>query len=265
MLTSTGWDKAVHIVCALHIECTPALSLFQQQVKITSVLAESDFSASSLHPVFLMHSRYLRKWEDITHDPMSIVSLSSRRVDIATNHTGWLAAASVHLDPVHIASMAMQALSVSPTTLQLHTFGQHFPDNIMQITVIMTPCKDSEDEVDSAYMGSIDHTPISFPHYLQAYPGEQLLCRLSGPFETDVSSGETDLDFHFKATSGHSLMCGKFVRLTLPSSQCHGGKLVVTRCADGPGSDDIAHISLHLSGQKNRHSRGEFTTGRPQV
>ena len=186
---------------------------------------------------------------------MSAVSVHDGRVEIATNYTGWLAAAVVQLDPVHIASMAMQALSVSPMTLQLRVFGQKFPNDIMQITVVMTPCKDTENPEDSMYMGSIDHAPISFPHLLQAYPGEQLSCQLRGAFEPDTSSGEMDLQFHFEATQAHSSMCGKFVHLTLPSSRCHGGKLVISRFLSGRKTwEDIAEVSLHLSGQ-NGHGR----------
>ena len=253
MLVSTGWDKMVRIVCAVHIECNPSVGRFQQTVKVSTSLPDYiQSSKSTFHPLLLLHSCYLRKWEDVTSDASSAVSLSESCVDITTDRTGWLAAAQVEIDPIRIASMAMQALSIAPMTLKVWVFGQHFPDDIMQITVLMSPNKDSEDLAESAateYEGSIKHTPISFPYLIQAYPGEQLCCQLRGCFEPDTNSGESDLNFRFKATQTHDCLSGKFVHLTVPLARCRGGgKLVISRHLSGSERwEDIADVSIHVS------------------
>lgn len=251
MLVSTGWEKMVRILCAVHIECNSLVGRFQQAVKIKTKLPERVHWLQCTSPPLLLHSNYLRKWEDITSDASSTISLSEGAVDVTTDRMGWLAVAIVDVDPIRIASMAMQALSIAPITLQVCAFGRCFPDDVMQITVLMSPSKDDADQADSAaleYKGSIDHTQISFPYLIQAYPGEQLRCRLRGRFEPDANASETDLDFLFKATQAHDCLCGKFIHLTTPFAKCHGGKMVISRHLSTSGIwEDIAHVSVHIS------------------
>lgn len=249
MLASTGWEKMVCILCALHIESNPSVGRFQQAVEIRTTFPE-DMHRIQSTPL-LLHSNYLRKWEDITRDVSSTISISEGVVDVTTDRTGWLAVAIVDVNPIHIASMAMQALSISPMTLQVCVFGERFPDNIMQITVLLSPSREGEDQADSHpadYKATIDHTQISFPYLIQAYPGEQIRCRLKGPFEPDANSSETNLNFFFKATQAHNCLSGKFIHLTKPFAKCHGGKMVISRQVSSTGSwEDIADVSIHIS------------------
>ena len=271
MLVSTGWNKTVSIVCAVHIECETPAGRFRQPVQVRTVFPDHLTHNLSLatSPLLLLHSNYLRKWDDITRDPSTSVSLSEGAVSVATDRTGWLAVAVVDLDRVQIATMAMQALSISPATFQVCVFGQRFPDNVLQITVSVSPNKEEEgntegntEETQGEKLGSsdhqcrgsnIDHAKISFPYLIQAYPGEELRCRLRGSFEPDEESGETDLDFRFKAAQSHQSLSGKFVKLTAPLGRVRGGKLIISRRATSHSSvgsenwDDIADVSVHLS------------------
>ena len=263
MLASTGWEKTVSIVCAVHVECETAMSRFKTPVQIKTLLPPeySNSRRKSLQFMtslpLLLHSNYLRKWEDITHDTASSVRFTEGAVEIASDRTGWLAVALLDVDPVRIASMAMQALSIAPITLQVSVFGQQFPDDVMQITVLMSPLKDGQEAQGdsgsvSEYKGTIDHAQISFPHLVQAYPGEQLRCQLKGCFEPDTNSGETNLDFRFKATQSHDSLSGKFVHLTVPFPKCRGGKMVISRhLGTDRNWEDIADVSIHLSNNPN--------------
>lgn len=252
MLTSTGWEKMVRILCAVHIESNPSVGRFRQAVEIRTTFPEHmQSSQSTSFPPLLLHSNYLRKWDDITKDACSTISISEGVVDVTTDRTGWLGVAIVDVNPIHIASMAMQALSISPMTLQVCVFGQCFPDDIMQITVLLSPSKEGEVQADSHltdYKATIDHDQISFPYLIQAYPGEQIRCRLKGSFEPDANSSETNLDLHFKATQAHGCLSGKFIHLTKPLAKCHGGKMVISRQVSSTGSwEDIADVSIHIS------------------
>lgn len=280
MLTSTGWDKTVRIVCAVHIECDTSVSKFKQAVQVRVALPDQHIrrqnSLQSLTSLpLLLHSSYLRKWENVTHDAASSVDVSDGVVQVETDRIGWLAVAFVDVDPFRIASMAMQALSISPVTLRVIVFGQQFPDNIVQITVLMSPTKDDEDAQGDAgaggsseYKGVIDHTKISFPYLIQAYPGEELRCRLRGSFEPDSNSGETDLDFHFRASHSQDTLSGKFVRLTAPYPKCRGGKMIISRhlTTEDTSWEDIANVSIHIaknsinSSGTSRSRRGSRST-----
>ena len=266
MLASAGWDKTVSIVCAVHIECETSAGRFRQPVQVRSTVPEKLTHNLSMatSPLYLLHSNYLRKWDDITHDAATSLSLSDAAVSLTTDRTGWLAVAVVDLDRARVAAMAMQALSISPATFQVCIYGQRFPDNVMQITVAISPNKEggggSEDNQDKMlditdqHKGGsvVDHTKISFPYLIQVYPGEQLRCRLKGSFEPDGESGETDLDFQFKTTQSHECLSGKFVRLTVPFGEARGGKMVISRhVAEEDGEEecweDITDVSIHLS------------------
>lgn len=265
MLASTGWERMVRVLSAVHIECNPSVGRFRQAVRIRTTFPEL-LQLMSIPPL-LLHSSYLRKWEDITNDASSTINLSEGAVDVTTDRTGWLAVAVVDVNPIHIASMAMQALSISPITLQVCVYGQPFPDDIMQITVLLSPSKDSEDQSDSSltdYKATIDHAQISFPYLIQAYPGEQLRCRLKGSFEPDTNSSETNLYFYFKATQAHSCLSGKFIHLTMPLAKCHGGKMVISRQVCSTGSwEDIADVSFHLSNANG--SKRMSKSANPQI
>ena len=222
-------------------------------------------------------------------------------VSITTDRTGWLAVATVNIDPARIASMAMQALSISPVTLEVRVYGQRFPDDVMQITVMMSLTREGGGD-DGGQAGEqkspsgggsssepqskgsiIDHTQISFPYLIEAYPGENIRCRLKGCFEPDSNSGESDLDFHFKATQSHDSLSGKFVRLSTTAAavaattppppldgKCRGGKLVISRhiptTEKAGGWEDIADVSVHLSSLSSRGSlrRGSSRQAEPQ-
>lgn len=269
MLVSTGWDKTVQIMCAVNVKCEISAGRFKQPVQIQATIPTSELRKKSLNSpssnfslsstLLLLHSNYLRKWEDITRDSMSSVTiLENGVVAISTDRVGWLAVATVDIDPARIASMAMQALSIPPMTLEVRVYGQHFPDDVMQITIMTSPTKEQTgDEPGQGVQGSrrmsenqnkgiIDHTQISFPYLIEAYPGEELRCRLKGSFQPDFNSGETDLDFHFKATQSHDSLSGKFIRLTTPLGTSRGGKLIISRHLTERW-EDIADVSIHLS------------------
>ena len=262
MLLSTGWDKTVSIICAVHIECETSAGRFRQPVQVRTMFSDHLTRNLSLatSPLLLLHSNYLRKWDDVTQDTSTSLSLSEGAVSISTDRTGWLAVAVVKLDRAQIAAMAMQALSIAPTTYQVSVFGQMFPDNIMQITVAISPTKEGEgtneenrDKITEQSKGAgIELTKISFPYLIQAYPGEKLRCRLKGCFEPDLESGESDLDFRFKATQSHDCLSGKFVKLTGPPGRARGGKLVISRHTHSSSDssedwEDIADVSIHIS------------------
>ena len=244
MVSSTGWEKTVDVMCAVHVECTPFTSRFQEPVQISMLLPEScqgpELSLSE--PLLLLHSDYLRNWEAISTDSLPD---SEGRVAFQTDRTGWFALASVKLNPVNIVSMALQSLSILPITLRICAFGQFFGDNSLQITVLLSLYNDEDPTPSENNESTIDHTAISFPSLIQAYPGEKIRCQLRGSFEPDLKSGEQDLNFNFTATKAHNCLCGKFVHMTVPFSKCHGGKLVVlrhSRCWEA-----IAEVSIHLS------------------
>ena len=265
MLKSAGWDKTVSIVCAVHIECETSAGRFRQPVQVRSTVSETLTRNLSMatSPLLLLHSNYLRKWDDITQDPSTSLSLTNGAVSLTSDRTGWLAVAVVNLDRARIAAMAMQSLSISPATFQVLVFGQRFPDNIMQITVAISPNKEEsggDDEnrekasdASEKHKGGMDHAKISFPYLIQAYPGERLRCRLRGSFQPDSESGETDLDFRFKATQSHECLSDKFVRVTVPFAKACGGKMVISRHVAGDGGsdedcwEDITDMSIHLS------------------
>ena len=266
MLVSTGWDKTVQIMCAVHVKCEISAGRFKQPVQIKSTIPTTELHRKSRNSLstlssnlLLLHSNYLRKWEDITRDSMSSVTiLENGVVAISTDRVGWLAVATVDINPARIASMAMQALSIPPITLEVRVYGQHFPDDIMQITIMTSPTKEgtSDDSgqgvqgsrgvAENQNKGNIDHTQISFPYLIEAYPGEELRCRLKGSFEPDSNSGETDLDFHFKVTQSHDSLSGKFIHLTTPPGMSRGGKMIISRHLTERW-EDIADVSIHTT------------------
>ncbi len=226
-LRSAGWEKAVSVVTALHIECSPNIEDFRKPVEISSTLAEEP-KRGLFSLVRLQHSNYLRQWEDITEDTNSRVSISGRQVHVTTDRVGWIAVAIVQLDASIITQMAMQTLSLEPVTLKLSVYGQVFSEGSIQIAVFVVPCKSNEQPIHKETEKPPNHTPIAFPHTIQAWPGERLRLELCGRFEPDSTAGEQDLRYEFEVQDSYNHILEKWVKLTSQTNQPLTGKLVVS-------------------------------------
>ena len=244
ILQSNGWDKTVTILTAFHVQCNGTTDHFEKPVEVSCLLpTEPKVGASSL--VRLLKSNYLRQWQDITEDTYSRVSVAGKEISITTDHTGWLAVTVVQLDPSKIAQLAMCTLSNEPIMLQFNVYGQMFPDNVIQIAVFMLPCRANEEPIHPHNQKPEHHSPISFPHTVQAWPGERLRLELKGKFSPDTSSAETDLCYEFEVQRTHNRICEKWVKLTSKIGQPLCGKLIVSSCRNsGSTWESITEVLL---------------------
>ena len=195
--------------------------------------------------VRLLKSNYLRQWKDITDDARSRVSIIGKEISITTDHTGWLAVAAVQLDPSKIVQLAMRTLSNEPIILKLSVYGQMYPDNVMQIAVFVDPCRPNEEPLHPNSHKPENHSPIAFPHTIQAWPGERLRLQLKGKFSPDTSSAERDLCYEFEVQGTHNRICEKWVKLTSKVGEPLCGKLLVSSCQNPAGTwESVTEILL---------------------
>ena len=231
----------------MHIECSPPLDKFERPLKISTVLPD-DITMGSNSLVRLMHSNFLRHWEDITDCVPSRVSLTGNTVNMETNLSGWLAVSMIQFDASMIAQMVLKSISIEPIMLRISTFG--FIDverKSVQIAVFVVPCKQNEEPIHRDVDKPENFSPISFPHVIQAYPNERLRMEIVGSFEPDRTLGETNLMFEMDVQQRHNQIHTKWVKTTSASSSDRAliGKLNITSCRNNTSNwEDIANISL---------------------
>lgn len=259
VLHSTGWDKTVQIVTAFHLQCSVEAQLFQKPISIKTLLPEPpQLGSTSL--MRLLHSNYLRHWQDITEDSQSHVSVSGNKIHISTDRTGWLAVILVQMDASKIAQMAMRSLSVEPIMLNFSVYCQSFPDDINQIAVFVVPCKANGEPIHRDNLKPQHHVTIAFPHTVQAWQGEKLRLDLLGRFEPDASSGERDLSYEFEVQQTHNRIFEKWVELTSKADQSLSGKLIVSACRHADNEwESITEINLSSRRRQYSDSSGSDT------
>ena len=237
MLCTTGWDKTVKIITAVHISCNPITENFTHPITLRTVLPKD--AQPNPHCIRLVQSNYLRHWQDITDDAFSSVKIEGDNVLITTDRSGWLAVTTVQFDPSAIILKAMRSLSVEPVMLRFSVYGLNVPDTrILQIAVFVSP-KSSQDEKPQ------HHVPIAFPHTVEAYPGERLHLSFQGQIEPETSMNEKDLFHDFDVQQNHTSICEKWLRMTTPPDRPLSGKVVVSSRRNSLGGwESIAEILL---------------------
>ena len=248
MLKASGWEKIVKLATAIHVDCNPSIDHFSKPIKITTRLPEeSEVEATSL--VRLMHSNYLRHWEDITDDILSKIAIRGDEVSIETNLTGWLAVSVIHFNPSMIAQMVLKSISIEPVLMRFSVFGYiDTEQKSIQVVVSAVPCTSSEEPLHrDMEKPSENISPISFPHVVQAYPNEKLRLEILGNFEPDASHSEDNLSFDMVMQQKHNQILSKWIKSTAPPEAPLCGKLKVSLCRNSTNSwESIAHIGLSM-------------------
>lgn len=247
MLKASGWEKIVQVVSAIHIECNPPVDHFNKPIEITTSLpVDTKIGSSSL--IRLVHSNYLRHWEDITDDVFSKISVSGSKVSIKTNLPGWLAVSMIQFDASMIAQMVLKSISIEPILLRLSVFG--FVDaerKSIQVAIFAVPCKSNEEPIHKDMEKPENFVAVSFPHVVQAYPNERLRLDFQGNFEPDASVGEEDLSFEMDVQQKHNQIHTKWVKSSSDLGLPLSGKLKISSCRNNLNSwECIANISLSM-------------------
>lgn len=247
MLKASGWDQVVQVATAIHIDCNPPLDHFSKPLQIVTKLPR-DMKLGANSIVRLMHSNYLRHWEDITDDVLSKISIEGEDVHMETNLPGWLAISMIQFDASMIAQMVLKSISVEAIMLRLSVFG--FVDSerkSTQLAVFVVPCKGNEDPIHKEIDKPVHFTPISFPHVIQAYPNERLQLTISGSFEADASLGEESLEFELNVQTKHNQIYTKWVKSTTSVDIPLSGKMKVSSCRNNKSAwETIADVSLSM-------------------
>ena len=252
MLKASGWAKIVQVATAIHVECNPPIDHFKKPIQIKTKLPEgTKLGPSSL--VRLMHSNYLRHWEDITDDVLSKIRVSGEDVYIETNLQGWLAVSVIQFDASMIAQMVLKSISIEPIMIKFSVFGYMDTERkSMQLAIFAVPCKASEEPIHKDVEKPGNFIPISFPHVVQAFPNEKLQLSIEGTFEPDVSLGEKSLTFEIDVQQKHNQIHTKWVKSTCACDLPPSGKLSVSSCRNNSGSwESIASISLSMRTNPN--------------
>ena len=247
MLKASGWNKVVQVATAIHIETNPPLDNFNKPIQIVTKLPK-DMKLGSNSIVRLMHSNYLRHWEDITDDVLSKISVEGEDVHIETNLAGWLAISMIKFDASMIAQMVLKSITIEPIMLRFSAFG--FVDSerkSIQLAVFVVPCKGNEDPIHKEIEKPVHFVPISFPHVVEAYPNERLQLALSGTFEADTSLGEERLVFEIDVQTKHNDIHTKWVRSTADPDTPLSGKMRVSSCRNNKGLwEALTDVSLSM-------------------
>lgn len=247
MLKASGWDKVVQVATAIHIECNPPLDRFNKPIHITTTLPK-EMKPGPSSMVRLMHSNYLRHWEDITDDVLSKITVDDQQVHLETNLPGWLAISMIQFNPSMIAQMVLKSITIEPILLRLSTFGYMDAERkSIQLAVYVVPCKGNEEAVHKEIEKPAHFSPISFTHVVQAYPNERLQLAISGSFELDTSLGEDSLVFEMDAQTKHNQIFTRWVKSKLDSDTPLNGKIKVSSCRNNVNSwESISDISLSM-------------------
>lgn len=251
MLKASGWEKIVQLATAVHIECNPPLEHFDRPISIVTSLpeeGEKSMSDRNSSMIRLMHSNYLRHWEDITDDVFSRVGVEGDEVRMETNLTGWVAISVIQFNASMIAQMVLKSISIEPVMVRLSAYG--FMDaerRSVQVAVFAMPCNSSEEPIHKELSKPENFVPISFPHVVQAYPNERLRMEIQGQFEPDASLGEESLVFEMEMTQKHNQILSKWVRSTASPDAPFSGKLRVSSCRSSSGKwETVASIGLSM-------------------
>lgn len=257
MLKASGWDKVVQVATAVHIECNPPLDYFEKPIQITTRLP-ADMKPGTHSLVRLMHSNYLRHWEDITDDILSKISVNNDEVHIETNLSGWLAISMIQFDASMIAQMVLKSISIEPIMLRLSVFGYADTERkSIQLAVFVVPCKGNEDPIHKEIDKPVHFSPISFPHVVQAYPNERLQLAISGSFESDTSLGEESLVFEMDVQTKHNQIYTKWVKLITDSDVPLSGKLKISSCRNSKNLwEAISDVTLSMRSTSALSSSG---------
>jgi hypothetical protein len=249
MLKASGWDKVVQVATAIHIDCNPPLDHFNKSIKISTKLP-SDMTVGSSSIVRLMHSNYLRHWEDITDDVLSKISVEGEDVQIETNLTGWIAISMIRFDASMIAQMVLKSISIEAIMLRFSVFGFVDADRkSTQLAVFVVPCKGNEDPIHKEIEKPAHYSPISFPHIVQAYPNERLQLAITGTFEADATLGDESLVFEMGVQAKHNDIITKWVKSTVDTDVPLSGKMKISSCRNNRDRwEALTNISLSMRG-----------------
>ncbi len=261
MLKASGWSKIMQVATAFHIECNPPLDQLKKPMQIKTKLPEgTKLGPGSL--VRLMHSNYLRHWEDITDDVFSKISVSGEDVYIETNLTGWLAVSVIQFDASMIAQMVLKSISIEPIMLRLSVFGYIDTERkSIQVAIFAVPCKANEEPIHKDADKPENFIPISFPHVIQAFPNEKLQLEIQGTFEPDVTLGEKSLTFEMDVQQKHNQVHTKWVKSTSACDLPPSGKLNVSSCRNNSSNwETITSISLSMRTNLNNFSSPKEST-----
>ena len=252
MLFAKGWDQTITIVMSLEIHCTPPIEQFEGPVEILATVPAHHVPLLLLENTHLclMHSKYMRHWQDITTETCSSIIIvkddgggNGTRIRIRTDQVGFLVAALVIMDPFKIAQIAMRSLMAEPVIIQISASVELFKDDsAAQMVVSIQPCKPHGEPLVPSPAIPQDHTPISFPHTVQAYVGEKLRLSLVGHFEPHEGYGQTDLNFACDVSASINQMFEKWVRLQ--TGKPLTGKLLVSSCRASAGGGAICYDTL---------------------
>ena len=105
-----------------HIECSPHNDHFNKPIKIATKLP-NDLKPGPSSKLRLMHSNYLRHWEDITDDVCTKLWVEDDGISMETNLHGWLAVLLIQFDASLIAGAVLKSISMEPLMLRLNVFG----------------------------------------------------------------------------------------------------------------------------------------------
>lgn len=258
MLKATGWEKIVQVATAIHIECNPPLDQFSQPIKITTKLPKSmNIGPNSV--MRLMHSNYLRHWEDITDDILTKISIEGDQVHIETNLSGWLAISMIQFDASMIAQMVLKSISIEPIILRLSVFGYDDSERkSIQMAVFVVPCKENEDPIHREIEKPENFVPISFPHVIQAYPNERLRLDIQGSFEPDKAHCEESLAYEMMVQQKHSMIYTKWVKYMDVSGQPLSGKLKISSCRSSEDLwENISEVTISIRNSSSASSASD--------
>lgn len=258
MLFTRGWDQTIVIIAAVEVHSSPPIEQFNSPVELTVTIPPHHSHLLQGNPkLCLMHSKYMRHWQDITTDTACSISIIKDvggenrgeggiggRICIKTDQVGFLAVTWVNLDPCKISQIAMRSLVAEPAIIQISVFAEHFlDDNVAQLVISIQPCKPHGEPINTFPVKPRDHTPISFPHTVQAFAGERLRLTIVGHFEAHEGYGQNDLNVMCDVNATINQMFEKWVKVQVGKPL--SGKLLVTTCRTPGGAyETLAEINL---------------------
>lgn len=201
-IQNSQWANMLQVLTAVQIHCRPPVDRFSKPVIITLPAPSSKGTFNHSLPLRLLHSNYLNHWRDITDNPMSHVEMDAKqgKLEIQSDHTGWLVVASVQLDVTQLMRMALKTVfSNNPVPFQVNVFGHKFSgSNSAQICIFVSPVSGQEDERKSPTLERPPkHVPIAFPHTFEAHIDQKIRLELQGAMEPDTSAGQSGLVSEF--------------------------------------------------------------------
>lgn len=230
-IQNSQWASMLQVLGAVQVHCRPPVDRFSKPVLITLPASSGKRELNHSLPLRLLHSNYLNHWKDITDSPMSHVEMNAKqgRLEIKSDHTGWLVVATVQLDVTQLMKMALKTVfSNDPLPFQVTVFGHKFPDcDNAQISIFISPISGQEDNRKSPTLERPPkHVPITFPHTFEAHVDQKIRLELQGAMEPDTSAGQSDLVSEFCISQNIPRVVDKTVKLI--GTQCITGKLLIS-------------------------------------